>query len=1126
MSKRDCLIVLVVLTAWMVGLRFAVAVDQQPNRRGQLKTPCMVLDSPAPYAETNIMVYQGDRLYVAGDDQVVRSWIVQDGVIDRASLKTYRWPNWREQRGTIRALAVSPDGKRLAIAGFGLLPGLVFEVSIETAEVLRSTADSKNFDHAIDVLQYDAAGRLYVGTMGGQLGVLDDPQVANWTPLRPPQDAATANRGVVGIFPQGSGCDVLLASGDRIGYRRDGSESAASKFTKDGYSVWKTASVATSNGWIVAALEESNDRSSQRVRVVDLQTSREVYRRSFAVKGDTAEMPIGLSLSGDGKNLMVTSQSSSPRDGYPLVVHGQLVVIDIGERRDVYSSALTEPSGQCCFVGSGDFVAVASGPPFAIRCLKSTRAETTSEIESPGQAIFGVGFSDAGDEILWQTERLQEDRSWSRLSTGLVTSFSTSSRRLIQGNHPSIPALLTSLNGWTLARADQVGGLPGGRAKLRLEFYVTHSSGVKWRIHLDEETDGFFNAVTFIPSVNPAITKIAVAHRWGVSVYEFSQTSQPRRVRLMIGHQGETLSVAPNRQGTLLLTGGADGTIACFSLAPWEFHSELGVAFQQQGQDVVVDHVDAGSPGWWADLKPNDRVEKIWLDAQPILNRSEWLDAVSRRLEPGKYLEMYVGRDGTRLPIKTSMKQRPLWKLRAVDDDWVIWRWADYFYDCSVAGDTLIGWQINVGLNETPRMVKAEQNRRNYHRPDKLQDLFAKSQADPVRVSASFLVAPKVALDLEKVDGGYNATARLASPEEAALCEDPAELSLWLDDHRLAQWRYPQSPYAKKIFISEAILREGRNQLIARAYTQQGVRGDSDARVLAGPAGTEPRLFALAIGINEYSKLAPSGSDRSGDLTSLNYATRDAMAFEMVMASQQKGFAQVATVPLFNDQAKRDEILRYFQTMREWLKPNDQMVLFFAGHGYAKREGGSYIPSTLTLITSDTQIDALESTGVPFARSTGSSSGGINAFTLFDAIANLKCRKLVILDACHSGGATEFIRSLTPDLNVGPTVMVAAQGNEKAWESKQKLHGIYSYSIVKSLTEDFGRADVDQDGKLSALEMHQYSLASVPVLLDNLLSSDAQQRFTQTPALFAPSGETRRPLFNPSLPRVPYIAPD
>ena len=63
---------------------------------------------------------------------------------------------------------------------------------------------------------------------------------------------------------------------------------------------------------------------------------------------------------------------------------------------------------------------------------------------------------------------------------------------------------------------------------------------------------------------------------------------------LLAGHHGEVMAVAASADGTWLVTGANDQTIAAFSLDPWPSRSTLGLKLERGG--LVVAETDTGSP--------------------------------------------------------------------------------------------------------------------------------------------------------------------------------------------------------------------------------------------------------------------------------------------------------------------------------------------------------------------------------------------------------------------------------------------------------------------------------------------------------------------------------------------------
>jgi len=108
---------------------------------------------------------------------------------------------------------------------------------------------------------------------------------------------------------------------------------------------------------------------------------------------------------------------------------------------------------------------------------------------------------------------------------------------------------------------------------------------------------------------------------------------------------------------------------------------------------------------------------------------------------------------------------------------------------------------------------------------------------------------------------------------------------------------------------------------------------------------------------------------------------------------------------------------------------------------------------------------------------------------LLERIAKLNCRKLVLLDACHSGAiALDPVRDLRPG-GLGAVVLSASAPDESASEfdipvevngkATNDRHGFFSVALFHALGRDRAKADRNGDGVLTLEELHRAVAAGV-----------------------------------------------
>jgi TPR repeat protein len=227
--------------------------------------------------------------------------------------------------------------------------------------------------------------------------------------------------------------------------------------------------------------------------------------------------------------------------------------------------------------------------------------------------------------------------------------------------------------------------------------------------------------------------------------------------------------------------------------------------------------------------------------------------------------------------------------------------------------------------------------------------------------------------------------------------------------------------------------------------------------------------YVVAIGIDHYRNWPVLGT-----------AVSDATGFARLLTSQF-GF-EYAAEPLTEKSATRDNINSLIDDdLRNRLKPEDDLIIFFAGHGTTRN---------------DKVGDETQSSGflVPFeARAPGAIdfwSDYLNIEEFLRKVSSLPSEHiLVILDSCHSGMAlgSKFTTSRADtrfqnDMlrKVSRTVITSAQGDQLAADNGPLAeHSLFTGLMMQGLIT--GRADGYGQGFITATQLGAYTQHEVGV---------------------------------------------
>jgi WD40 repeat protein len=1103
-----------------LALAFPAPADAASGDRRGRTTPGLVLETGARHASCDILEFtpDGNKLLAAGDDKVVRVWPVGKTTLDYRDGRILRWPIYREQRGGIFSLAQSPadGGKRLAIGGFGIITGMLFVLDRDDGEI-KQYLDQPSSTQVVWSIAWSPDARYIVyGTSTGEIFRWDVGGRARAPVLFAGTGGRTTNR-VRSIAFVDASRFVYVTEDGRVHLRdvRQTRSGAAKPVGGFGRGELMDVAFSADKRWLAAASQNASGEAGARIQQVELIDLKKLLAEGASASGvrqvipmperpGFARFPMAVTFDARGEKLAVGMQEVRhlPPGVEPFArVTGGLVhvwALHGGRPAQLTTSGLEvgyRPDKMGFRPGAGDNawqLAVAGGPNNEVR-LWDVRKEGAplSTVRSPGSNIWSVALS-ANDKYLgWKEQLNTNPASPNDRGTGEWRVFTLEGKvRSILPNAPKdfVPVQpIATYGGWK----------------------VQPVSGFLWRIlgpggtsvDLSDRTGLYLQRVnqiprcwTFLPppagSGKPP--RLAIGHQWGVSIYEL-RPGDVRLARMLVGHESEVMAVAPSANGKLLVTAGRDQTIACWSLEDWPSQAELGASFTARGGKLIVRKVDPGSPAWEANLTDGDEVvmvvsrdpdgkggfvydpEKQGLAKHGFVlpNRREvTLEQVAKLLANAQPAREYIfawRHDGKEEKQLTTVRQRPLWRFfptrKEAGSNWVLWRWRDYYYDTNSAEpDRLLGWQVNPeDLGDKPvfyplsrfsgggdRGPKGE--RKGFHNPDKVWKFIKDTNQEPEKVIFAQIEPPEVRLRVvtpadakKKQPLVLQATVRPRNPGEK---QKLRRVMLWLDDYLYR----PLIPDAagvvdQRVTVPMESLRRGRNEITLSAFNNEGGRGqDMRVQFFVDPSRGKPMLHALCVGVNVYSRT----KNFEGSIADLHFSEPDARSLCEVFKQHKNSevYRDAEAELLRGPQATRANILAELRKIKQRASSDDWVVLFLSGHGQGTTTPESYEPYSFAYLCPDADQKRPDTL--------------LKAKDLIDALGAIPCRKLILMDACHSGEVVDDpVRALNQD---GPHFLIfaACKGNESALEPNPKLtakypklrelkHGLFTEGLLDAL---------------------------------------------------------------------------
>jgi len=442
--------------------------------------------------------------------------------------------------------------------------------------------------------------------------------------------------------------------------------------------------------------------------------------------------------------------------------------------------------------------------------------------------------------------------------------------------------------------------------------------------------------------------------------------------------------------------------------------------------------------------------------------------------------------------------------VNAADRKWIAWTPKGY-YAASAGGEDLIGWHFNgKGWDDPPDFFPASRLREQFYRPDVVQ-LVLKLKDEAVAIETANNLAGHKTQETGEAPPDSGEGIRGILPGIVEFAESVLEYET---DRRDIQLRYRlRSPSGRAISRVEVLI-DGR------PITPRGVVGvdeAADAKVLTlsvPPRDSEvtliayiddqpgvpvsmpikwkgqtqlqkkPRLFALLVGISAYDDTN----------LKLNYAAKDASDLAALLESQKGIFYDDVDVTLLlNGDATEDAIEVQLAKLRKKSAPEDNVVVFMAGHGLTDAAQDFYfLPTSVDLAP-----DMLSATAI---------DGDI----IRKGLSKIPGKVTLFMDACNAGAGIEGgtskvdMSGLANSLSSGASLVMFASstGREVSYEGPQWENGAFTEALLAILSDPVAYGS---DGKLSISEIDEELTTRVESLTDG----------KQTPVMTKPGAVKR-----------------
>ncbi|OQW58780.1 MAG: hypothetical protein A4S14_07075 [Proteobacteria bacterium SG_bin9] len=552
--------------------------------------------------------------------------------------------------------------------------------------------------------------------------------------------------------------------------------------------------------------------------------------------------------------------------------------------------------------------------------------------------------------------------------------------------------------------------------------------------------------------------------------------------RTLTGHADHISSLSFSPNSANLASGSGDKTIRIWDVSSGRTLRTLrghvgqinSVAYDGTGNLLVSTSADTSIRVWDANT---GTMQRTYVGHAGKVNAARFINS-------GRQI-VSAGDDGTLKIWDATRTELLLTMVGFSNDEWVSIT-PEGFFDASSDKASQLLTMVR-GLDR----FTVDQFYQALYRPDLVREKLAGDPRGLVREAAA-------RLDLNRVIASGNApTVSIVSPSDgdrltSAQANVGVDITATNGGVGRVEWRVngvtvgvvtpPVAPAAGQPLrlTRQLALDEGTNQIEVVAYNQANFVSSVPARVgVTAPApaatGVQPRLFVMAVGLNNYAD----------PQFRLQFAVPDAEALANGLRKAASGLFSNVDVTLVRDaDATLANLDKVFTALSKKVQPTDTVVFFVAGHGKTVNGRYYFIPHAFKIDGDRTKLEVVEAAVV---------KQGVAQEQWQTWFANIPARRSILLfDTCESGSLVDKDQVTTKLIErgaasdrlaqaTGRTIMTASASDQDAQEGFRG-HGLFTYNFLEAID----KGDSDGNGKVDLSELATYVYARVTSLSERL----------------------------------------